>query len=260
MRQLLILLAFVMVSGCGQGLAPTSDTSHAISSEAARSTPLVDVVNEASRSSMTAEAASTTVIPTVTRQATMKPTTEPTPTVTYYPTPMPTDLPTATIPPTAVVPTPPPGGLPQARIAPPITDDVWLNSEPLVVSDLGKEGKVTLVEFWTYSCYNCLNVLPHLQTWHETYADQGLTIIGVHYPEFSYERDVDNVRQALTDLKIKFPVTIDNDGTTWRAYGQRYWPTMYLIDKTGQIRYLRIGEGGYETTEQWIQCLLAEQL
>jgi alkyl hydroperoxide reductase subunit AhpC len=99
-----------------------------------------------------------------------------------------------------------------------------------------------------------------LQTWHETFTDQGLTIIGVHYPEFSYERDVDNVRQALADLKIKFPVTIDNDGSTWRAYGQRYWPTMYLIDKAGQIRYLRIGEGGYETTEQWIQYLLAEQL
>jgi hypothetical protein len=102
-------------------------------------------------------------------------------------------------------------------------------------------------------------VIPSLRGWHEKYADEGLVVIGNHYPEFSHERDIDNVRQALIDLDVPYPVAIDNDRQTWAAYNNRYWPTLYLIDKEGQIRYTHIGEGAYEETEQAILTLLAEE-
>jgi thiol-disulfide isomerase/thioredoxin len=142
--------------------------------------------------------------------------------------------------------------------APEITNDVWLNGAPVTLAELQQEGKIALVEFWTFECYNCRNVLPALRAWHSTYAAQGLTIIGVQYPEFNSERDVNNVKQALVDLDIKYPVAIDNAGTTWRAYHQNAWPTMYLVDKKGAIRYVHVGEGAYDRTEQWIKYLLAE--
>jgi len=99
-----------------------------------------------------------------------------------------------------------------------------------------------------------------VRAWHEEYGPNGLVVIGNHYPEFNYERDVDNVRQALIDQNVTWPVAIDNDGRTWRSYANRYWPTIYLIDKQGEIRYVKIGEGGYERTEQVIQALLAEPM
>ncbi len=232
MRRLTIGMLLLIVAGCGQAAAPQTPQTGA-------APPRTGVVSQAPTvSEPTAPPASLTVSPTA--------------------SPPPMTEPPSIVPPTTVP--PPPGGLAQVRLAPPITDEIWINSEPLALSELGKAGKITLVEFWTYGCYNCRNVLPHLQAWHETYADQGLTIIGVHYPEFDRERNVDNVKRALVDLDVTYPVSIDNDGSTWRAYGQRYWPTMYLVDKTGHIRYLHIGEGAYETTEQWIQYLLAEQL
>ena len=101
-------------------------------------------------------------------------------------------------------------------------------------------------------------MVPSLRGWHEAYADQGLVIIGNHYPEFGYEEDIDNVREAVEDLQIKYAVAIDNQGSTWRAYQNRYWPTLYLIDKQGHIRYFHIGEGRYAETEAAIQALLAE--
>ncbi len=140
--------------------------------------------------------------------------------------------------------------------APDITSPAWINSSPQTSSSL--RGKVILVEFWTFGCYNCRNVEPQVKRWHETYATRGLTVIGVHSPEFAFEKDVEAVRRYVTEHEIQYPVAIDNDFTNWKRFKNRYWPTMYLIDKQGVIRYVRIGEGGYAKTERVIQTLLAE--
>lgn len=132
----------------------------------------------------------------------------------------------------------------------------WFNSEPLSLT--GLRGKVVLVDFWTYSCINCQRTLPYLRTWWEKYKDQGLVIIGVHSPEFEFEKDVDNVTQALSDFDVRYPVMQDNDFATWKAYRNRYWPAKYLIDKEGFIRYSHFGEGRYNETETAIRQLLAE--
>lgn len=141
--------------------------------------------------------------------------------------------------------------------APDIASQTWLNSDLIHLSDF--KGKVVIVEFWTFGCYNCRNVEPYVKTWHEKYAAQGLVVIGVHSPEFSYEHDLDKVASYLKQHDIRFPVPIDNDFATWNRYGNRYWPALYLIDKQGVIRYVRIGEGGYQDTERIIQRLLAEK-
>jgi thiol-disulfide isomerase/thioredoxin len=147
--------------------------------------------------------------------------------------------------------------LPELGEAPELTNDIWLNSEtPLRLSSL--RGKVVLLEMWTFGCVNCRNVIPSLKAWHQTYTDQGLMIIGNHYPEFSHEHDLENLRDAINRLGIEYPVAQDNEGVTWKAYKNRYWPTLYLIDKVGKIRYIHIGEGAYEETEKAIQSLLAE--
>jgi thiol-disulfide isomerase/thioredoxin len=140
--------------------------------------------------------------------------------------------------------------------APDITNETWLNSAPLHLSDL--KGKVVMVEFWTFGCYNCRNVEPYVKQWHQKYAEKGLVVIGVHSPEFSYERDFAKVKQYIHEHDIRFPVPIDNDFSTWNRYGNRYWPAMYLIDKQGVIRHVRIGEGQYQETEGLIQSLLVE--
>ena len=140
--------------------------------------------------------------------------------------------------------------------APELDSEVWLNSDPLRLADL--RGKVVMVEFWTFGCINCRHVIPALQTWYSTYADQGLEIIGVHTPEFQYEHDEENVRAALTDLGVTWPVAMDNDYKNWRAYENHYWPAMYLVDKQGRIRFLKIGEGQYDLTEAALQALLME--
>jgi thiol-disulfide isomerase/thioredoxin len=142
--------------------------------------------------------------------------------------------------------------------APTITNETWLNSRPLHDADL--KGKVVLVEFWTFGCYNCRNVEPYVKQWYRQYADQGFVVIGVHSPEFSHERDVDRVQHYVTEHEIRFPVTIDNDFSTWNKYGNRYWPAMYLIDKHRVVRYVRVGEGGYRETEHMIQMLLKEDI
>ena len=140
--------------------------------------------------------------------------------------------------------------------APDIVNEVWLNSAPLRMAEL--KGKVVMIEFWTFGCYNCRNVEPYVKQWHQKYADRGLVVIGVHSPEFSYERDLAKVKQYIQEHDIRFPVPIDIDFSTWNRYGNRYWPAMYLIDKLGVIRHVRIGEGRYRETEQLIQSLLAE--
>jgi len=146
--------------------------------------------------------------------------------------------------------------LPSQGLAPELNNEVWYNSAPLKLADL--RGKVVMVEFWTFDCINCKHVIPALREWHTKYADQGLVIIGVHSPEFDYEKDPNNVQAAMVELGVEYPVTLDNDYATWRAYGNHYWPASYLIDKAGHIRRLQIGERGYLQTEAAIQALLAE--
>ncbi|HEX9154072.1 MAG TPA: redoxin domain-containing protein [Nitrospira sp.] len=140
--------------------------------------------------------------------------------------------------------------------APEISNETWLNSAPLHVSDL--KGKVVMVEFWTFGCYNCRNVEPYVKQWHQKYAGQGFVVIGVHSPEFFHEREIERVRSYIKEHDIRFAVPIDNDFSTWNKYNNRYWPAIYLIDKQGVIRHIRIGEGGYQETEQLIRNLLAE--
>jgi thiol-disulfide isomerase/thioredoxin len=132
----------------------------------------------------------------------------------------------------------------------------WLNSRPLARSDL--EGKVVLVEFWTYTCINWQRTHPYVGAWAEKYRDKGLVVIGVHTPEFSFEHDVENVRKAAGALKVEFPVAIDSDGAIWRAFANEYWPALYFIDARGTIRHHRFGEGRYEESERVIQKLLTE--
>ncbi|NDJ54010.1 MAG: redoxin domain-containing protein [Chloroflexi bacterium] len=141
--------------------------------------------------------------------------------------------------------------------APELHDGPWLNSdEALKLADL--RGQVVLLEMWTFGCINCIRTIPTVNQWYETYADHGLVIIGNHYPEFSYERSLENLQDALVDLEIQYPVIQDNDRETWGAYNNRFWPTIYLIDKWGHIRYVHIGEGRYDQTEAAIVALLAE--
>ncbi len=142
-----------------------------------------------------------------------------------------------------------------AAIAPELGGIVdWINSDP--VSIRGLRGRVVLVDFWTYSCVNCLRTLPHLRAWDRTYRDDGLTIVGVHSPEFAFEREPDNVRGAVRKLGIHYPVALDNDFVTWTNYGNQYWPAKYLIDRSGRVRYYHFGEGEYEETERQIRRYL----
>lgn len=159
-------------------------------------------------------------------------------------------------PPTAQ-PTPVPVSLQDLGPAPELTNQVWLNTDHALRLE-GLRGKVVLLDMWTFGCINCRHVIPSLRGWYQSYGDQGLVVIGNHYPEFGYEADLDNLKQALVDLDVPYPVAQDNQGDTWRAYKNRYWPALYLIDKQGHIRYRHIGEGAYAETEAAIQALLAE--
>jgi thiol-disulfide isomerase/thioredoxin len=132
----------------------------------------------------------------------------------------------------------------------------WLNSPPLTPE--GLKGKVVLIDFWTYSCINCLRSIPYVKAWAEKYKDQGLVVIGVHTPEFAFERKISNVRTAVSDLKIGYPVAVDSDYAIWRAFDNQYWPAHYFIDAQGRIRYHHFGEGEYDESERVIQRLLAE--
>lgn len=152
---------------------------------------------------------------------------------------------------------PEPVTLPDLGPAPELTNEVWLNVDaPLRLADL--RGKVVLLEMWTFGCINCQNVMPSLKDWHSKYKESGLVIIGNHYPEFSFEQDLENLKDAIARNKIEYAVSQDNDGATWRAYQNRYWPALFLIDKRGHIRYVHIGEGRYQETEENINALLQE--
>ena len=132
----------------------------------------------------------------------------------------------------------------------------WLNSEPLTPD--GLRGRVVLVDFWTYTCVNWLRTLPYIRAWVEKYGDQGLTVVGVHTPEFGFEHDVDNVRAQVRELGVEFPVALDNDYGVWRAFANHFWPAIYLADAEGRIRFHHFGEGEYAMTEMVIQQLLID--
>ncbi len=132
----------------------------------------------------------------------------------------------------------------------------WLNSPPLALEAL--RGKVVVVSFWTYSCINCLRTLPHVRAWAQRYAGQGLVVIGVHSPEFAFEKDPANVTRAAKDLKLDYPIALDDGYRIWRAYRNRFWPAIYLVDAQGRLRHHQFGEDGADATEQAIQALLRE--
>jgi thiol-disulfide isomerase/thioredoxin len=132
--------------------------------------------------------------------------------------------------------------------------DHWINSKPLDLA--GLRGQVVLVEFWTYSCINCIHVMPYVKQWYRRYRDQGLVVVGVHTPEYGYERIPGNVQAAVKRFGIEYPVALDNGYRTWNAYGNRYWPALYLVDKSGRVVYRHFGEGDYQRTEARIRQLL----
>jgi len=144
----------------------------------------------------------------------------------------------------------------KAPVAPEFAIGDWINSEPLTLKSL--RGRVVLVDFWTFGCYNCRNTLPAIKNWDTRYREQGLTIIGVHSPEFEEERKPENLRREVAELQIRYPVVTDNDYATWRAYDVAAWPTIFVLDKSGRVRWTHVGEGAYDETEQVIQKLLAE--
>ena len=168
----------------------------------------------------------------------LSPTTEPTPTAVPAPTPT----------------------LDTSKLGPKAAEitkiDGWINSDPLLISEL--KGKVVLIDFWTYTCVNCIRTLPYLRDWHAKYADHGLVMIGIHTPEFEFEKDFANVKKAVEDFEIEWAVALDNDYGTWRAYENRYWPAKYLIDHNGVVRYTHFGEGAYGETEGTIRALLQQ--
>jgi thiol-disulfide isomerase/thioredoxin len=132
----------------------------------------------------------------------------------------------------------------------------WLNSEPLTVADL--RGRVVVVDFWTYTCINWLRTLAYVRAWADTYREAGLVVVGVHTPEFPFERDVENVRRAVSEMNVSYPVALDPNYAVWGAFANHYWPALYIADAEGQIRYHHFGEGAYEESERAIQELLRE--
>lgn len=150
-----------------------------------------------------------------------------------------------------------PAGAAELPAAPAIHGDVWLNSPPLTTEQ--QRGKVLLVEFWTFGCWNCRNVEPHIKQWHAEYAGQGLLVLAVHSPESPREAKVENVRRYVRDHDIRYAVPVDNDFVTWKRFGNRAWPAVYLIDRAGRLRYTHVGEGAYAETGRVIRQLLAER-
>ena len=212
----------------------------------------------------------TQVPPAPAPTATAMPTESPAPTAEPTAAPEATEIPAATEP----AETPAPTVTPVTPVAPPepcegerggevgncapefAGTQEWVNSDSLTMEKL--RGKVVLIDFWTYSCINCIRTLPFLQTWHERYADEGLVIVGVHTPEFEFEKVYDNVVDATVDMGVAWPVVQDNDYVVWGSYDNRFWPAKYLIDKDGVIRYRHFGEGKYAETEEEIRKLLSE--
>jgi thiol-disulfide isomerase/thioredoxin len=152
----------------------------------------------------------------------------------------------------------------QTSVQPPVEDELaslgsateWINSPPLTAA--GLRGKVVLIDFWTYTCINWLRQLPYVRAWAEKYKDQGLVVIGVHTPEFAFEKNLENVRRETKNIGVAYPVAVDNDYVIWRAFNNNYWPALYFVDAEGRVRHHKFGEGDYEQSEKIIQQLLAE--
>ena len=144
----------------------------------------------------------------------------------------------------------------KGKVRAPEIGRVWLNSTPLSFRQL--RGRVVLVDFWDYTCVNCIRTLPYVQAWHEHYRDKGLTVIGVHTPEFTFAQYESNVERGIREFGLTYPIVIDSNREIWKAFANRYWPTKYLLDKDGYLRYGHFGEGGYGECEQVIQELLRE--
>jgi thiol-disulfide isomerase/thioredoxin len=145
----------------------------------------------------------------------------------------------------------------KGTVRPPEIGRVWFNSNPLSMRQL--LGQVVLIDFWDYTCVNCIRTLPYVQAWHERYKDKGLAVIGVHTPEFTFAQYESNVERGIRDFGLTYPNVIDSDYELWKAFANRYWPTKYLVDKDGYLRYAHFGEGQYEETERTIQELLRER-
>jgi thiol-disulfide isomerase/thioredoxin len=151
-----------------------------------------------------------------------------------------------------------PGSLPDLGAAPELENTTWLNTPaPLRLADL--RGRVVVLEMWTFDCDRCRALLPHLRDWYDRFQHEGLVVIANHYPEFKYEADLDNLRKALQEDGIRYPVAQDNDGRTWAAYKSTDWPTLYLVDKRGRLRYIHTGQGRFDEIESNIRSLLAER-
>ena len=145
----------------------------------------------------------------------------------------------------------------QAKVnAPDLVGGYWVNSEPVSMPE--QKGKVVLLDFWDYTCVNCIRTLPYVAEWHRRYADKGLVVVGVHAPEFSFAKELDGVKSAVEEFEIEYPVVMDNGMSIWQAYANRYWPAKYLVDKEGYVRYYHFGEGNYQQTEEVVQTLLRE--
>ena len=188
--------------------------------------------------------------------ATAAPTTTDTATATQAPTPT-EEMESPTIDPALLTPCDGSTGGDIGNCAPEFAGtQEWINSEPLTMESL--RGKVVLIDFWTYTCVNCIRTLPFLQEWYDRYADEGLVIVGVHTPEFEFEKIFENVVEATENEGVAWPVVQDNEFSVWRSYSNRYWPAKYLIDQTGEVRYRHFGEGKYGETEEWIRTLLQE--
>ena len=250
-----VCISMLMAAGCTQA-KPTA-TSTPIPATMPTSIPtLTQILTPTPMPTPTATEAST-VVPSP--AATEVPPVVPSPTATETPTVAAT--PTATETPT-VAPTLTPAPVESSPDNTSSTAEEfkgivqWLNSDPLTLEDL--RGRVVLIDFWTYSCINCLRTLPYLRDWNEKYASRGLTIVGVHSPEFEFEKVETNVREAIIRERVTWPVAMDNDFATWRAYRNRWWPNKFLIDQDGVVRYNHIGEGAYEETEHQIRALLTE--
>ena len=171
----------------------------------------------------------------------------------------PTGVPSTPRPLPTVFPTPELSPLASSRSAPELRKTgSWINSEPFTLADQREQGKVVLVDFWTYTCINCIRTMPYLKDWYEKYADHGLVILGIHTPEFEFEKVFENVTEAVEGFGLKYPIVQDNDYGTWNAFNNRAWPAKYLIDINNKIRYSHFGEGAYDVTERTIRQLLTE--
>jgi thiol-disulfide isomerase/thioredoxin len=145
----------------------------------------------------------------------------------------------------------------QSKIhAPDLVGGYWVNSDPVSIESL--RGKAALIDFWDYTCINCIHTLPYVTEWHRRYGDKGLAVVGVHAPEFSFAKELDGVKRAIEEFGIEYPVVMDNGYSIWQAYANRYWPAKYMVDKDGYIRAYHFGEGAYRETEEMLQALIRE--